>query len=259
VSRADGRDRNELRGQAAIVSGAGGGIGRAIALSLARAGATLAILDVDLAAAEQTASLVRESESIAWPFEVDVADIEGLPRSIAAVTERLGRVDILVNNAGIGDGLPFEAVTPQSFDRVFAVNVRGAFFLTQAVVPWMKRQGYGRIVNVSSLIAVRGAPGNPHYAGAKSALIGFTRAWALELAPHGITVNTVVPALTPTPMATATMTADALAQRAQAVPMNRLATPEDAAAVTRFLVSPAAGFVTGQALSPNGGEFVGAM
>ena len=248
-----------IQGRVAVVSGAGSGIGRAIALGLAAAGAAIAIFDVDAAAAEETARRVRAGGATALPLRVDVADISRLPGAVAEVQAQLGQLDILVNNAGVGDGLALESVTPESFDRVFAVNVRGAFFLAQAMVPAMKRQRYGRIINVSSLIAVRGAPGNPHYAGAKAALLGFTRSWALELAPHGITVNAVVPALTPTPMATATMTAEALAARAGAVPMNRLATPEDAAAVALFLVSPATGFLTGQVLSPNGGEYVGPM
>jgi 3-oxoacyl-[acyl-carrier protein] reductase len=249
----------EFAGRVAIISGAGSGIGRAITLGLAAAGVATAIFDLDAAAAERTADEVRALGGSAIAHAVDVADVARLPAAVEAVRGHFGRIDVLVNNAGIGNGLPFEAVTPASFDRVFAVDVRGAFFLAQAVVPWMKSQRQGRIINISSLIAVRGAAGNPDYAGAKAALFGFTRSWALELAPHGITVNVVVPALTPTPMATATMTPQELAARAQAVPMKRLATPEDVAAVTCFLASPAASFMTGQAVSPNGGEFVGAM
>jgi 3-oxoacyl-[acyl-carrier protein] reductase len=259
VSAAVGGPGPELKGRVAIVSGGGSGIGRAIAIALAAVGAVVAIFDVDVAAADETASLVRGQGGIASAQFVDVADVARLPEAVSVVCDRFGSADVLVNNAGIGDGLAFESVTPASFDRVFAVNVRGAFFLAQAVVPAMKARRHGRIVNVSSLIAVRGAAVNPHYAGAKAALIGFTRSWALELAPHGITVNVVVPALTPTPMATAAMTAEALDARALGVPMNRLATPEDTAAVTCFLASSAAGFLTGQALSPNGGEFVGPM
>ena len=243
----------------AVVSGAGSGIGRAIALGLATTGASIAILDIDAGAADETVRLVRALGGTAVTQFVDVADVARLPAAVAAVRKQFGRIDVLVNNAGVGDGLPFESITPDSFDRVFAVNVRGAFFLAQAVVPVMKAQRQGRIVNVSSLIAVRGAPGNPDYAGAKAALIGFTRSWALELAPHGITANVVIPALTPTPMSTAAMSAGELADRARKVPMGRLGTPGDVAALTCFLASAAAGFITGQAVSPNGGEFVGPM
>ncbi len=254
-----GQREREGATRVAIVSGAGSGLGRAMALGLAADGAATAILDIDAAAAEETAGLVRVRGGTAVAWAVDVADVARLPAAVAAVRAQFGRIDVLVNNAGVGDGLPFESITPATFDRVFAVNVRGAFFLAQAVVPVMKAQRHGRIVNISSLIAVRGAPGNPDYAGAKAALIGFTRSWALELAPHGITVNVVIPALTPTPMATARMSAAELADRALQVPMKRLGTPEDVAALACFLASPAAGFVTGQAVSPNGGEFVGAM
>lgn len=217
------------------------------------------MLDVDREGAEATVDQVRALGVRSCFLSVDVADIDALPGAIARTAADLGSVDVVVNNAGVGDGLAFEAVTPASFDRIFAVNARGAFFMAQAAVPSMKARGFGRIVNVASLIAVRGAPGNPHYAGAKAALLGFTRSWALELAPHGITVNAVVPALTATPMATAVMSAEALRDRARAVPMGRLGTPEDVAAAVRYLASDAAGFLTGQVLSPNGGEFVGAM
>lgn len=248
-----------LAGRVAVVTGGGSGIGRAIATRLARDGAMVAILDVDASAAEEAAAFARASGSAAEAVHVDVSYVRGCPGLISGLQARFGSVDILVNNAGVGDGLHFEAVTEESFDRVFDVNVRGAFFLAQAAVPGMKKRGYGRIVNVSSLIAVRGAPGNPHYAGSKAALLGFTRAWALELAPHGITVNAVVPALTPTPMALAALGPEVLEARAHAVPMNRLGEPEDVAAVTSFLASAEASFVTGQVISPNGGEFVGAM
>jgi NAD(P)-dependent dehydrogenase (short-subunit alcohol dehydrogenase family) len=249
----------ELAGSVALVSGAGSGIGRAIALGLAGAGAAIAILDVDVQGGEETARLVRGKGAASYVLKASVAEVAPLPALVGKVRERLGSIDVLVNNAGVGDGLAFEAVTPESFDRVFGVNTRGAFFLAQAVVPVMKAQRHGRILNVASLIAVRGAVGNPHYAGAKAALLGFTRSWALELAPFGITVNALVPALTPTPMATAAMTPEELAARAQAVPMGRLGTPEDVAAAALYLASPGAAFVTGQVLSANGGEYVGAM
>jgi NAD(P)-dependent dehydrogenase (short-subunit alcohol dehydrogenase family) len=253
------RPGQDLGGQVAIISGGGSGIGRAIALGLAAAGASTVIFDVDMRAAEETARLVQADGGICLTQRVDVAEVARLPEAVETVRQRFGRIDVLVNNAGVGDGLPFESVTPQSFDRVFGIDVRGAFFLAQAAVPTMKAQRHGRIINVSSLIAVRGAAGNPDYAGAKAALIGFTRSWALELAPDGIAVNTIVPALTPTPMATATMTAEALSARAQSVPMKRLGTPGDVAALACFLASSAASFLTGQAISANGGEYVGPM
>jgi NAD(P)-dependent dehydrogenase (short-subunit alcohol dehydrogenase family) len=243
----------------AIVTGAGSGIGRATALALASDGAHVYVLDTDGEGAQETVRRIVAAGDRGSAVVASITDRAAV-RALATrcVTDH-GGIDILVNNAAIGGGGAFEGVSEESFDRLFAVNVKGTFFVTQAVIPSMKARGFGRIVNVGSLIAARGSVGNPHYAGAKAALLGFARSWALEFAPRGITVNTVLPALTDTPMTTAALSTAELEARARAVPAGRLATPADVIPLIQYFCSPEAGFVTGQAISANGGEFVGAM
>lgn len=241
----------------AIVTGAANGIGRAIGLALVAAGHRVAFIDRDenaLAAAVTEAGTDR-----AFPFLQDVADIAALPALVGDIARRLGPPRVLINNAAKGGGGAIETVTPESFDAVFAVSVRASFFLTQAVVPHMAAAGGGSVINISSLIGARGTAANSHYAGAKAALIGMTRAWAQEFAARRIAVNAILPALTDTPMTRASMSAAAIAAKAATIPMGRLALAEDCAALAVFLASPQAEFLTGQVISPNGGEFVGAL
>lgn len=251
-----GRD---LTSRIALISGGGAGIGRAIALELASRGAAVAILDIDPAAASATASDIAAHGGTASAAICDIADVVLVKRTVAEIARSYGRIDILVNNAGVGGGEKFDDVSVERFDRLFAVNVKGAFFLTQAVAPTMVRQGGGRIVNIASLIGVRGLAGNPHYAGTKAALIGLTRSWAQELAPDGITVNCVVPGMVLSPMTIAAHPKSEIDAKAESIPMRRLGTPEDVAQTVGYLCSPGAAFLTGQVLSPNGAEYVGPM
>lgn len=237
----------------AIVTGAASGIGHAISLALADAGYRVALVDFDAEGLERVAV---EREAFA-PFLCDITGIEALPGLVTEIAQSLGAPFVLVNNAAKGGGGIIADVTPDAFDGVFAVSVRASFFLTRAVVPLMT--GGGRIINVSSLIGARGAAANSHYAGAKAALIGFTRAWAQEFAGQGVTVNAILPALTDTPMTRAAMSEADIAARAAAIPMGRLALPQDCADLAVFLASEQARFLTGQVLSPNGAEFTGAL
>jgi 3-oxoacyl-[acyl-carrier protein] reductase len=252
-------DRNALAGRHALVTGAGTGIGRGEAQALAALGARVVVQDIRADVAHETADLIRTAGGDAEPLVCDVADLDAM-RPAIEVAEDAGRgFDILVNNAGMGQFRAVEDVTPEDFDRMVAINVRAPFFLAQAVIPGMKRRRWGRIVNISSVVGVRGWANNTHYAGTKMALIGFARAWALEFAPYGITANTVCPTMTRTEMATRSMTEADLAAFAAANPMQRLALPEDVANLVAFLCLPQSGFITGQTVSPNGGSFVGAM
>ena len=248
-----------LDGQVALVTGAAAGIGRGIAIALAHEGAHVVLADVDAVGAEALADTLTACGAAASAIVLDVSDTDAARGAVADIDRKHGRLDILVNNAALGGGEDLAGVTEARFDRLFAVNVRGAFFIAQAAAATMKRQGRGRIINISSLIAAKGAPGNPHYAGAKAALVGFTRAWAVELAPFGVTVNAVLPALTVTPMAQGAMTQVQLDARAAANPMGRLGAVDDVAAAVLYLCSPGADFVSGQSISPNGAEFVGAL
>ncbi len=235
----------------AVVTGAASGIGRGIALALAEAGYRVALVDRDEAG---LAAMADGERLVAFPQ--DITDIAALP----ALARQLGPVRVLVNNAARGGGGRIETVTPETFDAVLGVSVRAHFFLTQALLPQMLPQmAGGRIINVSSLLAAKGDPANSHYAAAKAALIGLTRAWALEFAPRQITVNCILPALTDTPMTRAALPEAAIVARAAAIPMGRLASVEDCAALAVFLASPRAAFLTGQVLSANGGEFVGPL
>ena len=249
----------ELSGRTAVVTGAGAGIGLAISAALAREGASVVAVDVDEAAAAVTAERICSSGGSAVAIALDIADADAPSRILGFSESVFAAPEIVINNAAAGGGEAFGAVSPDRYDRVFAVSARAAFFLTQGLVPAMKARRRGRIVNISSLIAGRGTSGNPHYAGAKAAMIGFVRSWAVELAAFGITANAVLPALTDTPMARAAYDEAFLNRHAGGVPAGRLAAPEDVAGLVLWLCSDAAAFVNGQSISPNGAEFVGAL
>ncbi len=243
----------------AVVTGGARGIGAAIATRLGALGHPVAVVDRDGKGVDRVTAAIVSGGGSSTGHVCDIANIREHGALLTAIETRLGPPLVLINNAAVGGGERFDGVTPERFDAVFGVSVRATFFLTQAAVPAMRAAGWGRIVNISSLIAARGEDGNPHYAGAKAAMMGFTRAWSRELAGDGITANTVLPPLTDTPMARDAFGAEALGKRGEGVPAGRLATGEDTAALVAFLASPEADFVTGQAISANGGEFVGAL
>jgi 3-oxoacyl-[acyl-carrier protein] reductase len=252
-------DAKPLANRTALVTGAGNGIGRAEALALASLGAAVTVQDIRQEFAEETTDKIVSVGGQASTLVCDVADLDTMIEAINEIEQDGRGVDILVNNAGMGGGQVLEDVSRDHFDQMIAVNMRAPFFLAQAVVPGMKRRKWGRIINISSVVGVKGWPDNSHYVGTKAAVIGFSRAWALELATHGITANSVCPTMTATEMATNSMTPEELEGFAQTNPMKRLALPDDVANVVAFLCSPDSGFITGQTISPSGGSFVGAM
>lgn len=234
----------------AIVTGACGGIGRAISAALIESGHAVAM--VDLAPPEGVPDHARF-------FGADIAAIDGLPGMVGDIARTLGPPTVLVNNAAVGKSGKIGTITTETYDKVFAVSTRASFFLTQAVVPFMEEAGGGAIINVASLVAAKGDPGNSHYVGAKAALIGFTRAWAIEFADRGISCNAILPALTDTPMTRGAMGRAAIDAKIASIPMGRLATVDDCGVLASYLASPSARFMTGQVISPNGAEFTGAM
>jgi len=243
---------NELANQIAVVTGAGRGIGRAIALRFAGAGADVACVSRTAENSEKVAGEIRALGRRAWPYAADVADAA----AVAAVAEKIvaeaGRVDILVNNAGINrDGLLMR-MSEADWDAVLDTNLKGAFFFTKAFSRAFLKQRSGRIVNISSVIGLIGNAGQCNYSASKAGLIGFTRSVAKEFASRGVTVNAVAPGFIETDM-TAAMTPESKADIARRIPLNRFGAAEDIAQAALFLAGPGAGYITGQVLTVDGG------
>ena len=242
----------------ALVTGGGSGLGAAIARRLAAGGATVLVLDRDAAAAAGVVAEIASAGGRAAPLVVDVADPVAMAAGIAAAEAEFGGIGVLVNNAGISaERRALEAITPEQLGRMLDVHVKGAVYAAQAVLPGMKRRQGGAIVNMASVFALKGSAFGSHYTAAKGALLGLTRAWAVELAPWRIRVNAVAPSLVSTPLTRANNAPEWFDALARTVPLGRLATPEEIASAVAFLCGPEAGFVTGQVLSPNGGDTIG--
>jgi 3-oxoacyl-[acyl-carrier protein] reductase len=243
-----------LNSQVAIVTGGGQGVGLGIARVLANEGATLVIVDRDEAVGHAATQSITANGGIAVAFEVDVTDSAAMTTLAEAVEQRFGRADILVANAGIYPSCSIADMTDTAWDRVMDINVKGALHAVQAFLPAMRRRGYGRIVLTSSITGpLVGAPNLSHYAASKAALLGFMRSAALEVVLHGITVNAVQPGNVRTPGIEA-FGDEFIAGMVDAIPMKRLAEPEDIGWAVRYLVSEEAGYVTGQTIVIDGGQ-----
>jgi 3-oxoacyl-[acyl-carrier protein] reductase len=242
-----------LSGQAAIVTGGNGGIGRAIVLALAAEGCRVGVVaGHDLAGAESVAREVVERGGDAFPLLANVADTAQAEGAIEAALSRCGRLDILVNNAGITrDGLLLR-MSEADWDAVLDVNLKGAFRCTKAAIKPMLKSRSGRIVNVASIVGMTGNAGQANYAAAKAGLIGFTRATAREVASRGILVNAVAPGFIETRM-TDRMPEKAREAMLGQIPLGRLGRPEDVAPAVLFLCLPEVSYITGQVLVVDGG------
>jgi 3-oxoacyl-[acyl-carrier protein] reductase len=247
---AGGTAMEALTGRVALVTGGSRGIGRAIAIALAREGADVA---VNYRSREADAREVqREVEALGrrcLVVQADVSRSAEVARMVEAVTRGLGDVGILVNNAGIARPQPLEAIREEDWDDLLAVNLKSAFLVTQAVLPAMRRQQWGRIINMSSVAAQLGGIIGPHYASSKAGLMGLTHSYASLLAREGITANAIAPALIATEMVTSNPRA-----RPDLIPLHRFGTPEETADVAVMLARN--GYVTGQTLNVNGGMFM---
>jgi 3-oxoacyl-[acyl-carrier protein] reductase len=243
-----------LINRVAVVSGAANGIGRGIAEVLASEGAAVALLDLDLDAAEQVAEALRNSGSEAMVAQADVIDRAAMDKAAAAVLARFGRIDILAANAGIYPTRSLAEMEDADWDRVMDVNVKGAVHSVQACVPSMRRQQYGRIVFTSSITGpIVSAPNLSHYAASKAAMLGLMRSAALELVRHGITVNAVQPGNVRTSGIEA-FGQEFIAEMVKSIPLGRLAEPADVGWAVRFLASEEAGYITGQTIVIDGGQ-----
>jgi len=242
----------KLQEHVALVTGAGQGIGRAIALRFAREGAAVAIADIDAGNARRTADEIRGLGRRSFARTTDVADYDEVQALVAETVEALGKVDILVNNAGIGEARPFLEITKESWQRHIDVHLSGSFYCAQAAARDMAGRGYGRIVNIASVAALMGPINLAAYGAAKAGITGLTRAAALDLGDHGITVNAIAPGPIETDLLR-TWPADALRERAQHMPIARLGGVEEIARAASFLASPDAGFITGTVLVVDGG------
>jgi len=245
-----------LKDRVAIVTGAARGIGRAIAVALAREGARVAAWDLDLVQLDDLVGQVRARGGEVLALSVDVTRKEQIQEAVGQVLARWGRIDILVNNAGIYEVLPVEAISEEQWDRVLAVNLKGSFLCSQAVIPAMKRQGSGSIVSMASSAGKSGGTlSGAHYAVSKAGVICLTKQLARELGPHGITANAVAPGRIDTPMIHLASDEENEAFRLR-TPLGRLGTPEDVAGAVVFLVSDEASFVTGEIVDVNGGLLI---
>ncbi len=242
-----------LDGKVALVTGGSRGIGRAVALELAGAGAKVVVNYAgNAAAAQEVVSAIESSGGAAIAVQADVANGEAVEALVKQTMDTFGRIDILVNNAGITrDGLLMR-MKEDDWDAVMDTNLKGVFHCTKAVSRIMMKQRCGRIINMTSVVGIMGNAGQANYAAAKAGVIGFTKSMAKELASRGITVNAIAPGYIATDM-TAVLSDQIRTEMAEKIPTGRLGAPEDIAAATLFLASDAAAYITGQTLNVDGG------
>ena len=245
-----------LQGRIALVTGASQGIGRACALELARAGATVLLVARNESKLAEAVAEIEAAGGQATAFALDVASEDSIKSGAKAIIERFGKVEILVNNAGITrDGLMM-AMKRHDWDDVLGTNLTGAFLLTQALLRPMLKNRWGRIINISSVVGRTGQGGQVNYAASKAGLIGLTRSLAREVAARGITVNAVAPGYIETPM-TAVLDEKQRSAMMATIPLGRAGTDLEIAQSVAFLASEAAGYITGHVLDVNGGMFMG--
>lgn len=249
---------NELAGKVAIVTGAGQGIGAAVASLLAQAGAAVAVTDCRGEVAQESAAGISNSGGLARAYTLDVADADAVARCWQAVARDLGGIDILVNNAGVGTVSTIEEMKTADWRRVIDINLSGPFYCLQAVIPHMRTRGGGAIVNVASIAGKRMSyHGAANYTAAKSGLLGLTRHAAFELATLGIRVNAVCPGPVLTPMVTLSTSESERSHTASLIPLGRWIEPGDVARAVLFLVGSGSSMCTGGDIDVDGGMLVG--
>jgi len=248
--------QQDLTGKVAMVTGAGRGLGKAIADVLASRGAHVIINDRTFEPAQDVTQAIQDRGERASAIAFDVAEPGQVETAFRKVREDHGRVDILINNAGIGDFVSFPEISPEKWDRMLNIHLKGSFNCCQAVLAGMKAQKYGKIVNISSVAGKRGDfIGNAHYTAAKAGIIGLTKSLALYAAPFGINVNAIAPGLIATELSDE-MSNEMKATTISRIPAGRLGLPEEIGRATAFLVSDDASYIFGETLSVNGGSYM---
>jgi 3-oxoacyl-[acyl-carrier protein] reductase len=243
---------SQLANKIAVITGAGRGIGRAIALKFAAAGADIVCVSRTMENAEKVAAEVRALGRKAWAHAVDVADASAVTAAVEKILAEAGKVDILVNNAGVTrDGLLMR-MSEANWETVLNTNLKGAFLFTQALSRSFLKQRSGRIINISSVIGLIGNAGQCNYAASKAGLLGLTKSVAKEFASRGVTVNALAPGLIETDM-TAVLSPELKTELLKQIPLNTFGRPEDVADGALFLAGPGAGYITGQVLAVDGG------
>jgi len=242
----------DLADQVAIVTGAGRGLGRQIAVALAGSGAKVACVDVDDGLLAETVAAIEAAGGSALPMTCDVTDSQRVGEVVGEVTKTWGRLDVLVNNAGITRDSLIMRMKDDQWDAVIAINLRGTFLFTRAVAKPMMKARRGRIVNIASVSGLMGNPGQANYSASKAGVIGLTRTVSRELAARNITVNAVAPGFIATEM-TEKLGEEIIQQVSKQTPLGRLGAPHEIADAVLFLVSDAAAFITGQVLAVDGG------
>jgi 3-oxoacyl-(acyl-carrier-protein) reductase len=252
---ANGHGASSLKGKVALVTGASRGIGRAIAIELARRGAAVAInFRADTVQADVVAKEIQELGGECLLAQGDVSKKEDAHRIVQEVLDKWQRLDILVNNAGITRDRSMRKMTEDDWTEVISVNLNGTFFCTSAAVPAMMKQQFGRIINIASVVGQAGAFGQANYSASKGGIIAFTKTLALELARHNITANAIAPGYTSTEMVAA-IPEDVAAKIKAKIPLGRFAEPEEVAKAAVFLAADG-DYITGQELNVNGGVYM---
>jgi 3-oxoacyl-[acyl-carrier protein] reductase len=244
-----------MQGHTALITGGGRGIGKAITEALAKRGANTVIVDVDTAIAQTAATELRQYGIRSLALKADVSNAAEVRRMFEQTVTEFGRVEVLVNNAGITrDGLLMR-MKDEDWDAVININLKGTFLCSKEAVKLMSKQRYGRIVNIASIVAFMGNPGQANYSASKAGIIGLTKTVAKEYASRGITVNAVAPGFITTAM-TDSLPETVRQEMLKAIPMSRFGTIEDVANAVVFLALPESGYITGQVLHVNGGMYM---
>jgi len=242
----------QLKDKVALITGSAQGIGKAMAIAFAQAGADIIVSDVNLELAEQTAAEIKGLGSKASALKMNVADPGASEAAVKKAKEESGKIDILVNNAGITRDTLFVRMKKEDWDLVMSINLTGVFNVCKAVAPLMMKQRSGKIINVASIVGEMGNAGQANYSASKAGVIGLTKTLARELAPRGITVNAIAPGFIQTAM-TDRIPEDIRNKMLEQIPLGKLGQPEDVAAAALFLASGAANYITGQVINVNGG------